>query len=195
MQDQRYESNYMFPRMMLFFHANRSALLIRGLVFFLMGLLWLFYPVNGLVVLTIILGIFLLADALAALFLSFACRRFSGVVWSVLLCAAGIAMIAHPVKTDKLIMIVFGIWLFITGAGIILSARISPNRIFLLVSGIVSVLIGVVLASAPFVGLTAFSWLIALLFLISGAEMLLLVWGFRPIGTLEKKKQDGNNKS
>ena len=79
MPEPTYESNYIFPRRMLFFHANRSALLIRGLVFFLIGLVGLFHPVGSMAAITVVLGIFLLLDAMGALFLSIACRRFFGV--------------------------------------------------------------------------------------------------------------------
>ena len=120
-----YESNYIFPRRMLFFHANRSALLIRGLVFLVLGLIGLFRPIHSLAAVTIILGVFLLMDAMGALFLSIACRRLSGVFWSILLCAAGIAMIVRPVDADKLIVVVLGFWLIITGAEELLSTRIS----------------------------------------------------------------------
>ena len=88
MQNQTYESNFLFPRRMLFFHANRSALLIRGLVFFILGLIGLFRPIGSLAAVTIILGVILLLDAMGALFLTFACRRYLGVFWSLLLCAA-----------------------------------------------------------------------------------------------------------
>jgi hypothetical protein len=93
---------------MLFYHANRSALLVRGLVFFILGLIGLFRPIGSLAAVTVILGIFLLVDAMGALFLSFACRRFSGVFWSLLLCAAGIAMMVRPVEADVLIAVVLG---------------------------------------------------------------------------------------
>ena len=58
MQNQTYESNFLFPRRMLFFHANRSALLIRGLVFFILGLIGLFRPIGSLAAVTVILGIY-----------------------------------------------------------------------------------------------------------------------------------------
>ena len=64
MQNQTYESNFIFPRRMLFFHANRSALLVRGLVFFILGLIGLFRPIGSLAAVTVILGIFLLVDAM-----------------------------------------------------------------------------------------------------------------------------------
>lgn len=185
-----YESNYIFPRRMLFFHANRSALLIRGLVFFILGLIGLFRPVGSMAVVTVVLGIFLLLDAFAALFLSVACRRFSGVFWSLLLCASGVAMIVRPVEADVLIAVVLGVWLFITGIGELLSAHVSPSRIILSGSGILSILIGILLIVAPFAGLTAFSWLIAVLLLVSGAEMLILVFGLRVPGLSTGGKQN-----
>ena len=189
MPEPTYESNYIFPRRMLFFHANRSALLIRGLVFSAIGLIGLFRPVGSIAALTIVLGVFLLLDATGALFLSIACRRFSGVFWSLLLCTSGIAMIVRPVEADVLIAVVLGVWLFATGVGELLSAHVSPSRIILSGSGVLSIVIGLLLIVAPFAGLTAFSWLIALLLLISGLEMLVLVFGLRVPGLSEGGKQ------
>lgn len=182
MPEPTYESNYIFPRRMLFFHANRSALLIRGLIFLLIGLVGLFHPVGGMAAITVILGIFLLLDAMGALFLSIACRLFFGILRSILLCASGIVMMIRPVEADVLIAVVLGVWLVLTGFGQLLSARVSPSRAILSGGGILSILIGILLVAAPFAGLMAFSWLIALLFLISGAEMLALAIGLRMPG-------------
>ena len=177
-----YESNFLFPRRMLFFHANRLALLIRGIVFFVLGLIGLFRPIGSLAAVTIVLGFLLLIDAMGALFLTFACRRYLGVFWSLLLCAAGIAMIVNPVKADVLIAVVLGVWLIATGVSELVSASVSPSRFFLSGSGILSILIGVLLAVAPFAGLAAFSTIVAVLLLISGIEMLALVFGLRVPG-------------
>ena len=188
MQNQTYESNFIFPRRMLFFHANRSALLIRGLVFFILGLIGLFRPIGSLAAVTIILGIILLIDAMGALFLTFACRRYLGVFWSLLLCAAGIAMIVNPVEADVLIAVVLGVWLIATGVSELVSASVSPSRFFLSGSGILSILIGVLLVIAPFAGLAAFSTIVAILLLISGIEMLVLVFGLRVPGLSSPKQ-------
>ena len=193
MQDQRYESNYMFPRRMLFFHANRSALVIRGLIFFILGLIGLFHPIDSMAVITIVLGIFLLIDAAGALFLSIACRRFFGFIWSFLLCVAGIVMIMQPIAADKLIVLVLGLWLVITGAGELFSASVSPSRSILSGSGVLSILFGILLLIAPFAGVTVFSWFIAILLLISGAGMLLLAFGIRASGlTVGDKRGEGS---
>ena len=191
MQNQTYESNFLFPRRMLFFHANRSALLIRGLVFFILGLIGLFRPIGSLAAVTIILGVILLLDAMGALFLAFACRRYIGVFWSLLLCAAGIAMIINPVEADVLIAVVLGVWLIATGVSELVSASVSPSRFFLSGSGILSILIGILLAFAPFAGLAAFSTIVAVLLLISGIEMLVLVFGLRVPGLGNGKTDKG----
>ena len=180
MKDQTYESNYIFPRRMLFFHANRSALIIRGLVFFILGLIGLFRPIGSLAAVTVILGIFLLLDAMGALFLSIACRQIFGFFWSLLLCIAGISMIVRPVEADVLIAVVLGVWLIITGVSELISVHVSPSKFFLSGSGILSILIGILLAVAPFAGLAAFSTIVAVLLLISGIGMLALV--FRLLG-------------
>ena len=176
MQNQTYESNFLFPRRMLFFHANRFALLIRGIIFFILGLVGMFRPIGSLAAVTVVLGFLLLLDAAGALFLTFACRRYLGVFWSLLLCAAGIAMIVKPVETDVLVAVVLGVWLIATGVSELASASVSPSRFFLSGSGILSILIGVLLAVAPFAGLAAFSTIVAVLLLISGIGMLALVF-------------------
>ena len=180
MQDPTYESNYIFPRRMLFFQANCFALLMRGIVFFVLGLVGLFRPIGSAAAATIVLGFLLLLDAMGALFLTFACRRYLGVFWSLLLCAAGIAMIVKPVETDVLIAVVLGVWLIATGMSELVSASVSPSRFFLSGSGILSILIGVLLVVAPFAGLAAFSTIVAVLLMISGIGMLALV--FRLLG-------------
>jgi uncharacterized membrane protein HdeD (DUF308 family) len=167
---------------MLFFHANRSALLIRGLVFFILGLIGLFRPIGSLAAITVILGVFLLLDAMGALFLTFACRRYLGVFWSLLLCVAGVVMIVRPVEADVMIAVVLGVWLIATGVSELVSASVSPSRLFLSGSGVLSILIGILLAVAPFAGLAAFSTIVAVLLLISGAGMLALVFGLRVPG-------------
>ena len=50
-------------------------------------------------------------------------------------------------------------------------------------------MIGVLLLIAPFAGLAAISWIVAILLLISGAEMLLLAWGMKPVKWLPGGKQ------
>ncbi|MBP5586411.1 MAG: DUF308 domain-containing protein [Lentisphaeria bacterium] len=182
MKNQTYESNYIFPRRMLFFHANRSALLMRGLIFFVLGLIGLFRPIGSMAAVTVILGIFLLLDAMGALFLSIACRQVFGFFWSLLLCIAGITIMVRPVEADVLIAVVLGIWLIVTGIGELLSVHVSPSRGFLSGSGILSILIGILLAVAPFAGLAAFSMIVAILLLISGAEMIVLAFGLRVPG-------------
>ena len=192
MQDQRYESNYMFPRRMLFFHANRSALLIRGLIFLVLGLIGLFRPLSSLAAVTVVLGVILLIDAAGSLFLSIACRRFFGIFWSLLLCAAGVTMIVRPLEADTLVVIVLGVWMIVTGANELLSAQVSAKRGIPSGSGIFSILIGVLLVVAPFAGLAAVSWLVAILLLISGAGMLALAVGIPSSGFFaEKDRSEG----
>ena len=188
MQDPTYESNYIFPRRMLFFHANCFALLMRGIVFFVLGLVGLFRPIGSAAAATIVLGFLLLLDAMGALFLTFACRRYLGVFWSLLLCAAGIAMIVKPVETDVLIAVVLGVWLIATGMSELVSASVSPSRFFLSGSGILSILIGVLLVVAPFAGLAAFSTIVAVLLLISGIGMLALVFRLLSVPVLNGGK-------
>lgn len=180
---------FLFPRGVLFFHANRSAMAIRGLIFFILGLIGLFRPIGTMAAVTIVLGIFLLIDAMGALFLALACRKLFGVVWSVMLCAAGIVLIVRPVAADVLIMVVLGVWLIVTGANELFSYSQTSQKALLSGSGLFSIVIGILLLIAPFAGLAAISWIVAILLLVSGLEMLLLAWGMKPVKWLPGGKR------
>jgi len=189
MSDTGNQTLFLFPRGVLFFHANRSAMVIRGLIFFILGLIGLFRPIGTMAAVTIVLGIFLLIDAMGALFLALACRQFFGVLWSVLLCAAGIVLIVRPVAADVLIMVTLGVWLIVTGASELFSSSKTSQKALLSGSGLFSIVIGILLLIAPFAGLAAISWIVAILLLISGAEMLLLAWGMKPVKWLPGGKR------
>ena len=189
MSDTGNQTLFLFPRGVLFFHANRSAMAIRGLIFFLLGLIGLFRPIGTMAAVTIVLGIFLLIDAMGALFLALACRQLFSILWSILLCAAGIVLIVRPVAADVLIMVVLGVWLIVTGANELFSSPKSPQKALLSGSGLFSIVIGILLLIAPFAGLAAISWIVAILLLVSGAEMLLLAWGMKPVKWLPGGKR------
>ena len=189
MSDTGNQTLFLFPRGVLFFHANRSAMAIRGLIFFILGLIGLFRPIGTMAAVTIVLGIFLLIDAMGALFLALACRQLFSILWSILLCAAGIVLIVRPVAADVLIMVVLGVWLIVTGANELFSSPKSPQKALLSGSGLFSIVIGILLLIAPFAGLAAISWIVAILLLISGAEMLLLAWGMKPVKWLPGGKR------
>ena len=91
-------------------------------------------------------------------------------------------MIVRPVEADVLIAVVLGMWLIVTGVNELLSVHVSPSKLFLSGSGILSILIGILLIVAPFAGLAAFSTIVAVLLLISGIEMVVLVFGLRVPG-------------
>ena len=189
MSDTGNQTLFLFPRGVLFFHANRSAMAIRGLIFFILGLIGLFRPIGTMAAVTIVLGIFLLIDAMGALFLALACRQLFSILWSILLCAAGIVLIVRPVAADVLIMVVLGVWLIVTGANELFSSPKSPQKALLSGSGLFSIVIGILLLIAPFAGLAAISWIVAILLLVSGAEMLLLAWGMKPVKWLPGGKR------
>ena len=189
MSDTGNQTLFLFPRGVLFFHANRSALAIRGLIFFILGLIGLFRPLGTMAAVTIVLGIFLLIDAMGALFLALACRQLFSILWSILLCAAGIVLIVRPVAADVLIMVALGVWLIVTGASELFSSSKTSQKVLLSGSGLFSIVIGILLLIAPFAGLAAISWIVAILLLISGAEMLLLAWGMKPVKWLPGGKR------
>ena len=179
MKDRVWERLYTFPQKVFSFHATRPVLLLRGLILFLLGLAGLYNPVLILTAVTMVVGGVLLLFAIASFLMAGPSGRGSAalVLLFVLLGAVGIGMLIWPLIFDMFLMIVFGVWLIFTGVWGILSVQKRFGQIVLPASGLVAALIGILLVVAPFIGVAAISWTVALLMLLAGAEMLLLALG------------------
>ena len=167
-------------RKLFSFHATRPVLLLRGLICFAIGLLGLYNPDLILTTATRIVGAVLLCAAVLALLIARSNRRATDLIWVALLCAAGIALIIWPIFFDAVFMAVAGVCLILMGLRVFLTVGRNSTPATLPASGIVALIVGAILVVAPFAGVVAISWVLALLFLIAGAEMILLGLGLHP---------------
>ena len=167
-------------RKLFSFHATRPVLFLRGIILFVLGLLGIYEPVFILTTATRVIGAVLLLCAILALLIARNNRRASDLIWVALLCAAGIALILWPLFFDAVVMFIAGVCLIVIALRIFLTVGRNTTRSTVPVAGILALIVGIILAAAPFAGVAAISWVLALLFLIAGAEMILLGLGLHP---------------
>lgn len=180
MKDRTWEKLYTIPQKIFSFHATRPVLLLRGLVLLVLGVCGLYNPVFILTLLTMIIGGVLLLFAVASFLMSWRSGRGSTALLFlfVLLGAVGLGLLIRPLFIDMILMVVFGVWLLVAGLWGIVSVQKRFGHLILPMPGLVAALVGILLIVAPFFGVAAVSWTIALLMLLSGAQMLLLALGF-----------------
>lgn len=179
MKDRIWERLYTVPQKAFSFHASRSVLLLRGFILFVLGLFGVFHPVFVLTAITMVIGGVLLLFAIASFLMAGTGGRVSSsmVLLFLLLGAVGLGLLIYPLFFDRILMVVFGVWLIFAGVWNILSVQTRFGSFVMPAPGLVATLIGFLLVVAPFIGVAAISWTAALLMLLSGVEMFLLALG------------------
>ena len=155
----------------------RTTLGISGVVSLLVGILITFWPKESLLVITVILGIYLIVAGLVYVGLGIFARGISGgaraldIILGVLFVVGGVVTLAN-VQTSAAVLLVFvgvtiGILWIIEGTVAIVQSSDAPSRGWAIFYGIVSILGGIVLLFAP-------TWGSAVLFLILGITLMVL---------------------
>ena len=165
------------------------ALALRGLVAVLFGLAALFLPGLVLEVLILLFGAYALVDGVFAVVAAFGSsgrgmRRPLLLIEGVLGVLFGIVTLFWPGLTALALIYVVAFWAIFTGIARIVMAimlrREIENEWSIGLSGVLSVILGIVLILLPGAGLLAYTWLIGLLALALGIA--LIVYAFRVRG-------------
>jgi uncharacterized membrane protein HdeD (DUF308 family) len=144
------------------------AFALRGLVAILFGVLAFAWPGVTLQVLVLLWGAFAFVDGVLALVA--AIRTDNDHRWGLLLegivgIGAGIVTFLYPGLTALVLLYIIAVWALLTGILELVAAvrlrKVIQNEWWLALSGIVSVLFGIVLLAAPGAGALAVVWLIA----------------------------------
>jgi len=156
---------------------------VRGVVGILFGLLVFAYTRTAIQVFVYLFGIYALLDGVVALALAFDASRGRG--WLVLSgiagIAAGILTFMYPSATAVALVYIVAAWAIITGIFEIVAAfewrQVLSDMWMLGLAGVLSIILGVLLFSAPSAGLLAWAWLIGIYAIIYG--VLYIVAGIR----------------
>jgi uncharacterized membrane protein HdeD (DUF308 family) len=166
---------------MVLMARNWWAVLIRGIVAVLFGLLALFVPGLTLRVLIALFGAYVLVDGIFAIIAavraieqrrSFGLLLFEGVVSII----AGVLTFFYPGLTALVLLYFIAAWAIITGIAEIVQAvemrRVIRNEWLLILGGVASVLFGILLILFPGTGALTLVWLIGIYAIIFGGALI-----------------------
>ena len=167
--------------------TNWWAMFLRGVVALLFGSVTLAWPGMTLIVLIVFFGAYVLVDGVLAIVAGI--RGSEGRRWlllaeGVLSVLAGLIAFFWPGMTVLLLLFVISAWAIFTGLLKVVMAiffrREVENAWLMGLSGVLSVLFGVILAVLPGAGLLTLVWLIGIYALVVGIVLIYL--GFRVRG-------------
>jgi len=162
---------------------------LRGLVAILFGLAALFWPGLVLAVLIVLFGAYALVDGILAVVAAFrssghGMRRPLLLIEGVLGILFGILALFWPDLTALTLVYIIAFWAIFSGiARIVMAVMLSreiENEWSIALSGVLSVILGIVLVLLPGAGLVAYTWLVGLLALAVGIA--LIYYAFRVRG-------------
>jgi uncharacterized membrane protein HdeD (DUF308 family) len=167
--------------------------LVRGILAIAFGIVVMAYPFHAIGVFIILFGAFVFADGVLNIITSL---RFahpdSGSWWMVLVqgifgVAIGVLTFLWPGLTAATLGTLVALWAVVTGVLEIVAAfrlrRSVPGEILLIISGILSVVIGAWLFISPIVALLALTWLIGFYAIFGGVTLIALAFRLRRAGT------------
>ncbi|MFH0342417.1 MAG: HdeD family acid-resistance protein [Chromatiales bacterium] len=165
---------------------NWEWIALRGLVAVIFGVVAFIWPGVTLGVLTLLWGAYALADGILALVAAFRNRDRAVPVWTLILIGlagigAGIVTFLWPGMTAIVLLVFIAAWAVIIGVLQIVAAIRLRKEIeyewFLGLSGVLSVVFGVLMILDPSAGALAVVWIIASYAIAFG--IMLIVLGFR----------------
>jgi uncharacterized membrane protein HdeD (DUF308 family) len=159
---------------------------LRGLAAIIFGILAFIWPGATLTALVWIFGTYAIADGVLALYAATRSRgqhTWASVLEGIVSIAAGLIAFFSPTTTALALFIVIAVWAIVTGVMEVIAAvdlrHVIPNEWFLLFSGLLSVLVGVVLLVQPGAGALAIVWVIGFYAVLFGIGMLAFAWRLR----------------
>lgn len=163
-------------------------LALRGVLAILFGVLALIWPGLALEVLVLLFGAYALVDGVAAIFTAFSNREVNKSWWILALegvigVIAGILTFVYPGITALVLLTVIAVWAIMTGVMEIIAAiRLREEiegELLLGLSGLASVIFGVLVLLFPGGGALAVVWMIAIYSIVFGVLLIALGLRFR----------------
>jgi uncharacterized membrane protein HdeD (DUF308 family) len=165
---------------------NWWAIVLRGVCAILFGLGAFLWPGITLAALVLLYGAYALLDGILAVAWSFAKRQPDGFPWGVFIAglagiAAGVLTFMWPGLTALVLLYLIAGWAIVRGVFEVVAAvslrKQLENEWLLGLSGVLSVVLGVILIAAPGAGALALLWWIGAFAIVFG--VLTVILGFR----------------
>ena len=164
-----------------------GAIMLRGTVAVLFGLIALTAPGEVLLSLAFLFGIYLLVDGgigLMATVQAVRVHRHWGALLAeaVLNIAMGLIALLMPAAAVLAFVLLMAAWALISGGLMIMAAlrlHLSHGRWWLLLGGIASLVWGVLLIAAPLAGAVVLTWWLGIYTIVFGSALLVCGWKLR----------------
>ena len=159
-----------------------SVLIVRGIVGVVFGIIALLWPGITIAALVVIFGAYAIFDGITNLVLGFsrtgAHGRWAHVLQGVFGIAAGVLTFMWPAITALVLVLLIGAWAIVTGifeiAAAIRLRRVITGEWMLVLSGIVSILFGVLVFAFPLAGAVGISWVLGVYAMTAGIILISL---------------------
>jgi len=153
----------------------RTELIARGILFLILGLLMMFKPGETLLVISVTIGIFILIDGIVML-ISALKYQGNGKVFLLLnaafFIALGLFSCTAPLAMNIIWVMMIGFWQLFSGIQCIGFRKTAGSSAIL--SGILSIIAGLVLIMMPVFGLMTMMWIMGLISFVSGISAIVL---------------------
>ncbi len=162
------------------------AVALRGVLAIIFGLFALTWPGITVLALVIVFGAYAIADGIFSLADMMTAIKEHRRWWALLLrgvfgIVVGILVLTLPGDMTLVLLYLIAIWAIVTGIIEFIAAFIVPgegiNKALIGISGVLSVIIGILLLSFPTGGAVAIVWLIGIYALLLGILFLLISFG------------------
>jgi len=159
-----------------------SALIVRGIVGVVVAIIAFLWPGITIAGLVVIFGAYAIFDGITNLVLGFsrtgAHGRWAHVLQGVVGIAAGVLTFIWPAITALALVLLIGVWAIVTGVFEIAAAirlrRVITGEWMLVLSGIVSILFGVLVLAFPLAGAVGISWVLGVYAMTAGIILIAL---------------------
>ena len=153
-----------------------SALIVRGIVGIVVGIVAFLWPGITIAALVVIFGAYAIVDGITNLVLGFsrtgAHGRWAHVLQGVVGIAAGVLTFMWPAISALVLILFIGAWAIITGifeiAAAIRLRQVITGEWMLVLSGIVSILFGILVFAFPLAGAVGISWILGVYAMTAG---------------------------
>ncbi len=168
---------------------NWWAWLIRGVLAIIFGVIAFFQPTAAAFALVLVFGVYAILDGLLNIWASLSGateHRVWYVIWGIVSIIAGIIAFVNPILTALTLVTVIGIWAIITGIIEIIAAIRLRDEIqgefWLILSGILSVIFGVIITARPVIGALTVVFLIAIYAVLFGIALVAFSFRLKSLG-------------
>lgn len=170
---------------------------LRGLLSLLFGLMAIFLPEQSFMALVWVIGIYIIVDGVFMLVSAFSSGASSEGWWwlvigAILAVILGILIVFNPLAASVGWIALIGFWAIFTGVTEIFTAirlrKIIENEWWMILSGLISIIFGVLVLMNPFSGMFAIGIMIGVYALIWGVILLVFAFRLKSFGNRVKER-------